>query len=224
VTVVCFSATASFVASGALAGVGAATLYRNEAPQLRMFAAVPLVFAAQQACEGVVWLTTMGATPGRGLAQLAVVAYLSVALVLWPSWLPLSLRAAEPSPERRKVLTGLSIAGLLVSAFCAMALALWPAAARVRGHHITYDFSLGVGEGTILPVLAYFIPTAVPLFVSSLSLSRILGVVLLIALAATVVAQRAALTSVWCFFAAILSALILAIVMRAQPAALAKSH
>lgn len=217
----CFSATASFGVSGLLAGIGAATLYRNDAPRLRMFAAVPFLFAAQQATEGAVWLT-MGS--GRGPSQLAVVAYLTVALIIWPSWLPLALRAAEPLPARRKALTGLSVVGLLVSAFCALVLARWPPSAHLMGHHVRYDFHLGVGEGTVLPVMGYFIPTAIPLFVSSLSLSRVLGVVLIVSLAITVLAQRATLTSVWCFFAAILSAMILVIVHRAQAAALAKSH
>lgn len=216
---VCFSATASFGVAGVLAGMGAATLIRNEVPSLRMFAAVPLVFAAQQAAEGAVWVSLNGS---HGPSPVAVVAFLCVALVVWPVWLPLSLRAAEREPRRRRVLTALSIWGLLVGALCAMLLARWPPAAHVDGHHVTYEFSVGIGEGTVLPIVVYVLPIMVPFFVSSLRLARVLGAALVVSLLATYVAQRAALTSVWCFFAAILSGLIFAIVLREQPARQAK--
>lgn len=211
----CFSATASFGVAGVLAGMGAATLIRNEVPALRMFAAVPLVFAAQQVTEGAVWASL---NSGRGSSPVAIVAFLSVALVVWPVWLPLSLRAAEREPRRRRVLTALSLAGLLVGALCAVLLARWPPAAHVNGHHITYDFSVGIGEGTVIPIIGYVLPTMVPFFVSSVALARFMGAVLIVSLVATYVAQRSALTSVWCFFAAILSGLILVIVTREQPA------
>jgi hypothetical protein len=215
---VCFSATASFGVAGVLAGMGAATLIRNEVPSLRMFAAVPVVFAAQQATEGAVWVSMSA----HGPSPLAVAAFLSVALVVWPVWLPLSLRAAEREPKRRRVLTVLSVAGLLVGAGCAMLLARWPPTAHVAGHHIGYDFSVGPGDGTVLPIVAYVVPIMAPFFVSSLRLARVMGAVLVVSLVATYVAQRAALTSVWCFFAAILSGLILVIVHREQPARAAR--
>jgi hypothetical protein len=205
--------------AGVLAGLGAATLIRNEVPPLRMFAAVPLVFAAQQASEGAVWVSLSG---GHGPSPIAVVAFLCVALVVWPVWLPLSLRAAEREPKRRRVLTVLSVAGLLVGAACAMLLARWPPSAHVAGHHIGYDFSVGPGDGTVLPIVAYVVPIMAPFFVSSLRLARVMGAVLVVSLVATYVAQRAALTSVWCFFAAILSGLILVIVHREQPARAAR--
>jgi hypothetical protein len=217
----CFSATASFGVAGVLAAVGGATLIRNEVPALRLFAAVPLVFAAQQAAEGAVWLS-MHAGGARGGSPVAIVAFLIVALVVWPIWLPLSLRAAERDPGRRRVLTLLSVAGLALGTLCAMLLARWPPAAHVNHHHITYDFSVGVGDGTPIPLVAYFIPTIVPFFVSTLALSRLMGGVLVASVIATYVAQRSALTSIWCFCAAILSGLIFAMVTREQPARAAR--
>ena len=44
-----------------------------------------------------------------------------------------------------------------------------------------------------------------PLFVSTLPTARTIGITLVISLIATLVVERDALTSVWCFFAAILS-------------------
>jgi hypothetical protein len=209
---VCFSATGSFTAAGVLAGVGVASVARNDVPSMRMFAAVPLLFAAQQAAEGAVWLTIAERPPGA-LARLSVVAFLGFALVLWPAWLPSALRLPETDPGRRRILAGLSWAGFAVAAVCLVLLARGEPSAHVAGHSVAYDFPT-VFSGRLLPLLCYLVPTFVPFFVSTLSLARVLGGVLFASLVATIVLERQALTSVWCFFAALVSALILAMVIR----------
>jgi hypothetical protein len=83
----CFSATASFAVAVALACVGAASMARNPSPRGRMLAAIPLVFAAQQATEGIVWLTVSGSAH-VSLQPLAVDAFLAFALIVWPLWFP----------------------------------------------------------------------------------------------------------------------------------------
>lgn len=102
----CFSAAGSFALSGVLAGVGAASVSRNTSRRHVMFAAIPLVFAAQQAAEGVVWLTIEGSAHPV-LHRLAVIAFLGFALIVWPIWLPSSLQLIERRLERRRVLTAL---------------------------------------------------------------------------------------------------------------------
>jgi len=59
----CFSATASFVLSGILAGVGAASLAKTSLPSHRMLAAIPLVFAVR----------TLGVTLALSLAVATLV-------------------------------------------------------------------------------------------------------------------------------------------------------
>jgi hypothetical protein len=208
---VCFSATGSFTAAGVLAGLGVASVARNEVPSLRMFAAVPLLFAAQQAAEGVVWLTIDERPPGV-VARLAVVVFLGFALVLWPAWLPAALRLPEKDPRRRRILAALSWAGIATAAVSAILLVRASPSAHVARHSVAYAFGSGALGDSVLPLLCYMVPTVAPFFVSSLSLTRIIGVVLFGALVITIVTQRQALTSVWCFFAALLSALILAVV------------
>ena len=56
--------------------------------------------------------------------------------------------------------------------------------------------------------MAYFAPTILPLFVSTAPLARVIGVVLAMSLVLTALIQHNAMTSMWCFFAAVLSALI----------------
>jgi hypothetical protein len=179
-----------------------------------MFAAIPLLFAAQQATEGVVWLTIGG---GGTVHRLAVSAFLSVALVVWPMWLPFSLRLVERDDGRRRTLTWLVWFGVVVSVYAASLLVRWQPTARIAGHSISYDYqSRHETLSHVVYLLAYIVPTIVPFFVSTLALARTMGVTLIASLAVTVAVQRDALTSVWCFFAALMSCLILVIVGREQ--------
>jgi hypothetical protein len=68
------------------------------------------VFALQQAAEGIVWLT-MDASAHATLHHAAVFAFLAFALVIWPTWVPWSLRADERNTARRKWLTRLRRCG-----------------------------------------------------------------------------------------------------------------
>ena len=212
----CFSATGSFALSGLLAGVGAVSLARNSSKPHRLFAAIPLLFAAQQAAEGVVWLTIHDADHAI-LHRLAVIVFLGFAMVVWPTWLPLSLKLMERTQVRRRILRGLSWFGAVVSAYAAVLLTLWQPNARVAGHSIRYDYQQDQSAWVRLVYLVgYVVPVVGPFFVSTTPLARTIGVTLVGSLVATVVVERHALTSVWCFFAAILSGLILVVVEKEQ--------
>lgn len=211
----CFSATGSFAISGVLSGIGVASVARNRSKAHRMFAAVPLMFAAQQAAEGTVWLTMNGEHPL--LHQVAVSIFLGVAFVIWPTWLPLSLRRFERSPARRRMLGALFWAGAAVAVYASLSMARFHPVARIAGHSIRYD---GMTGGQVAHrgwyLAAYALPTVAPFFVSSLRMAKTIGIMLIVSLAASALVERDALTSVWCFFAAILSGLILVALQREQ--------
>jgi hypothetical protein len=182
----------------------------------RLLAAVPLIFAAQQIAEGVVWLT-IGDPSQSALHRVAVTAFLGFALVVWPVWLPVSLRRIERDPSRRRALSGLAWVGRLVSAVSLVLLTGWRPVASIVGHSIHYDY----GGSSELPrrvfvLLVYLVPTIVPLFVSTAKLARTIGVTLVVSWILTLIIERQALTSVWCFFAAILSGLVMVAVSRAH--------
>jgi len=212
----CFSAVGSFAAAGLLTGIGTMSLRKNSAPRLRMFAAIPLLFAAQQAAEGVVWLA-MNRANAAGVQGLAVTVFLGFALVVWPTWLPLSLLRMERQRAPRQRLTALTAAGIAVSAYAAVLLVRWHPIAQVAGHSIRYLYS--AGPSALPPgfyLLAYAVPTVAPFFISSASLARVTGLALIGSLVAAAIVERDALTSVWCFFAALLSGLVMLAVMREQ--------
>lgn len=132
-----------------------------------MFAAIPLLFAVQQAAEGFVWLT-MDQPDEALLQRLAVNIFLGFALLVWPLWLPLSLRRIEHRPARRQTLLGLCCAGVMVSIYASVLLLRWHPIAQTAGHSIRYLYSSGSGDlnpGYYLA--AYMIATILPFFVSS---------------------------------------------------------
>jgi hypothetical protein len=223
----CFSAGASLGVSVVLAGIGSASVSRNTSARLRMLAAMPLLFGAQQAAEGVVWLT-MGDPARANMHQLGVSAFLGFAFVIWPVYAPVSLYIAERDPGRRRILRALALLGTVVAVSAALLLTRWHPVASVAGHSIRYDH-IG-GEGSLLNgllLLAYVGPTVVPFLVSSTTMVRTIGGALLVSLLVTVAVERSALTSVWCFFAALLSVLIVVAVARetrSEPARLVRER
>ena len=203
----CFSATGSFTISAFLTGVGAASLAKNHTRSAGMLAAIPLLFAAQQGGEGVVWLT-IGPEPGP-VHVACVYVFLTFALVVWPTWFPLSVLRLEPDPRRRERIRPIAVVGAATSAFGAALLVAWPAHARIAAHSIHYAYGPAGGawlDGAYL--LLYVIPTVVPFLVATPRLVPTTGAVLGVALITTLVVKIQALTSVWCFFAAGISVLI----------------
>ena len=204
--------------SAVLVGAGAASTARST-PAARLLAMVPLVFAAQQAAEGVIWLTVnepMHAT----LERAAVYTFLGLALVAWPTLAPLSLRLMETRRARHRPLTKLLAIGVVVSVVAAILLVRGEPAARIADHSITYEFGGGAGEARHVVLLAFYaVPTVIPFFVSTARWARVVGGSLVVSVAIAAFVRHEALTSVWCFFAAIVSVLV---VFAVGPARLAR--
>ena len=201
----CFSATGSFGVATVIAGIGAVAMNQNKPPSHRMLALVPLLFAAQQVAEGVVWMTIHDPAQAR-LQGLAVAFFLSFALVAWPIWVPISLFVAERNPRRKRALAVLSWIGVVVGVYATVLLIRGQPTAHVAGHSIAYSYKDRAPALVLALYLhGYVLPTVVPFFVSTISRAKLMGTVLVLSLLATFVIERQALTSVWCFFAAILS-------------------
>lgn len=206
----CFSPTASFALSGVLTTVGVISVARAGRPAQRMFAATPFVFGVQQASEGVVWLT-IGAPAHT--AAVAVRVFLGLALVLWPAWVPTSLWLCERRPGRRRALLFLSVCGAGFALVALVLLLAFPSAAKMADRSLTYDFAMKTNGFMHAVILAAYIGcTVVPFFIATSRFMRTFGALLVVAVAAAIVVRAEALTSVWCFFAAALSALVAAAV------------
>jgi len=138
--------------------------------------------------------------------------FLTVALVCWPTIMPLSVLLMEKSEQRRKTLYAILTVGLVVSLGCAIAMLLYPVTAQISNHLILYsvDFPLPITDASLI---AYVIATLTPLFISSQNRVLLLGIVMVLAYLVAIFFFREYLISVWCFLAALLSVIIYWIVL-----------
>ena len=200
----CFSATASFVSGVPLVAVGALTMGRAGRSSGLAFAAIPLLFGIQQLLEGVLWLTFPDRAPL--LNTVLTYAYSFFSHVLWPVYVPLAVLLIEPSPWRRKVLAAIAVAGALVAAYLLYFLVRLPLIAQVTGHHIAYLSP----HFYVLEVMGlYLLGTCVGSLFSSHRSVRWFGVAAFVSFIAAYAFYATWFISVWCFFAAVLSGLVL---------------
>lgn len=204
----CFSAEASFGAGAVLAVVGLISMRKAETRAELAFSAIPLIFGVQQLSEGVVWLGLMG----RYTEWLTIATYtfLIFAQIVWPVWVPLSILLLEKDPRRRKVLRLFLGMGLLVAAVVVWRLYAYGVQARIVDHHIRYDI-LFPDTYQLAVNIMYLCATVVSPFVSGVKGMKWLGSVILISFFVTVLFYNFHFISVWCFFAAVLSVVVLGV-------------
>ncbi len=196
----CFSATASFVASGSIGGIGVLSVKSARSKRERAFAFVPLFFAGQQALEGVVWLSL-----DHPLVKfLAAQAFLFFAYVFWPVFLPWAIARREPLPERRAALRLFIVAGLGIALYGAMVIV------SALPSPVVFHQSLRYGVPVFFPIYAplYAFIVCTSCLLSSARWIVVFGVALAVSLVAAVMISSATGDSVWCFFAAWLSVLV----------------
>jgi hypothetical protein len=196
----CFSPTASFAISGLLALVGALCIRSTKKKSYLPFAIIPLIFAAQQACEGFVWITYPWP-----ISYFFAVLFIIFA-ISWPMWIPYSLYSLEPNKKRRQILWYDTLAGVVLSAGGLFMVARHGIDIAIINHSIAYGLTNAYEEipvfGTWVLWLWYRITVVVPTFLSSFKEIRILGLLLLTSDAIAYLFWQKTFTSVWCFFAA----------------------
>lgn len=203
----CFSAGASFAGGAIIAGTGFLTIRAVRKPSEMLFASIPFLFGLQQFSEGLIWLTLRSG--GYETVQMAAtIFFLIMALIVWPVMMPLAAYAMEPVRRRKNILVALLLAGMIVSLYYAFCMLFYDFYPVIENHHIRY---MGEWPAKLRnPVFAiYVIATIPPLFVSSIKHLKIMGILILISVIVSGIFFKLYLTSVWCFFAALISAVIL---------------
>jgi len=201
----CFSAASSFSAATILLIIGTWSIKKNHNPSGYMFAVIPIFFALQQEMEGIIWLTLVRINQPL-LHSISLYIYLLCALALWPAWIPFSLARIEPLRERRIILGVFTLLGVIISLYGIYQLILFPAKAEIRESSIYYIFG-AANRCYLFYFILYIVPTTFSFFASSIPLMRITGSAVLASLVMTYYIKLTTLTSVWCFFAALLSIL-----------------
>lgn len=201
----CFSPTASFVTAGFTAVVGIVSLSRVNEPCEVPLAATPLLFAFQQTIEGLLWLDLPMASEGS-VATGLVGLFLFFAEVFWPVYAPLAVWLIEPSAARRRLMLVCLAAGVGVSVYLLQWILSHPHSAIVRDGHIVY---LTAFRPSAAVAVAYLAATGLPLLLSSRRAVVTLGAIVLVGTVVAFAFYWEAFVSVWCFFAAAASLLIL---------------
>jgi len=202
----CFSAQASFGASAVLGIMGMYAL--RKAKQKEVFLAViPLLFGIQQFFEGVVWITY--AHPALHLTTtIATYSFCFFAFFFWPVWIPTTVLKMETNSAKNPFLYLLVALGSLISSVLVFSMIKNGISTSVSCSHINYDIFLP--EIFEFPGAAlYCIATIIPLFISSKKWLPLFGLLTLGSVAITYFFYSTYFTSVWCFFAAILSSVII---------------
>lgn len=200
----CFSATASFTAGTALLAIGAVTIRRARSRAELPYALIPSLFGIQQLIEGTLWLTFSDGQPQ--LNTLLTHLYSLFSHVLWPIWVPVAVLLLETVRWRRLALAGLAAGGSAAGLYLFYFLVTEPIVARVRGGHIAYE-SPHFYVAMVLTL--YVLATCASSLVSSHRTVRWFGVASALSLFAASAAYAAWFISVWCFFAAAISAIVL---------------
>jgi hypothetical protein len=211
----CFSSEVSFTASALLTAGGIVAVKKISSKEQFFFACIPFIFAAQQLAEGFLWLSYTHAQFEQ-YRRVATVVFLIVAQVIWPSWVPLSVLMLEKNPFRKKVLKFFLFTGLTFSAYVTYCLFVYPFTAFPESHHLKYELGFPLAH-SVLAAVFYFIPTVFSCVVSSVKRMTTLGVVIFSSYILARIFFVGYSISVWCFFSAIISLMVIYIVHLMRP-------
>lgn len=222
----CFSATASFTAGAVLGTVGVAALSKAKSEPQRVFGTIPLLFAVQQCMEGLLWLSLHNPSLA-GWQSFFTYTFLVFAMAVWPFWIPFTIWKLE-TDERRKALirffvwTGAVVAvgvGIILFSYPVEVITPFCATCPVSGdnilsHHLHYEFSIPVLVKKLVIVFSilYIAATIITPFLSGIKKMKWLGVVFLASYLFAITFYHGFVISVWCFFAALLSFVVLWII------------
>lgn len=216
----CFSATASFGASAILGVIGIIAVAKSSNKSQRLFATIPLIFSIQQLSEGLLWLSLDD--PGMASWQsLFTIIYLLFAMAVWPLWIPLAIHGLEKDVKRKKRMNWFLGIGALVAIAVCFVLYFYSVQVIQMRHHLHYEFSLAPMAKKLLGPFSvlYILATVVTPFISGIKKMKWLGIAFLLSYLFAVIFYQGFVVSVWCFFAAILSVVVLWIIFDLRRAA-----
>jgi hypothetical protein len=198
----CFSPQADLAGGIVISTIGVVAV-RNA--QMRhghlALASLPLLLGAHQIIESFVWWGLQGHEPHE-LERIALWAYLLIAFVVLPIFVPLAVVINEPSRRRRFVMAPLVALGFAVSTILFAAMLRGPVNVRLRSYHLAYSIDLHYGA---LVVILYVAAICGTLLLSTRRRVVTFGIVNLIAVGVIAWLTVDGFASVWCGWAAISS-------------------
>lgn len=210
----CFSAPADLVGGVLLSAIGVdAVRHVHQRHDHLAIAALPLLLAAHQLDETLVWWALQGHV-SSGVGRVATWIYLLFAFVVLPMYVPVAVFALEPPGRRRRIVAGFIVLGVLVSGALLVAMLSGPVTAKLGHHHISYGIGLHAG---LAVTTAYVVATCGPMVFSGYRRLFFFGAVNLVAVAILARLAISGFTSLWCGWAAVTAVVIALHLRRADP-------
>ena len=209
----CFSAVASFGASAIIGSTAVVAMAKAKTTPQRLFATIPFVFAMQQLAEGMLWLSLKNSALAAWQPFFSYT-FLVFALMIWPIWIPITIRMLETDAKRKKILNILLYIGAVIFAVVGWMLLHYSAQVMTTHHHLHYivDFPPSLKKLVWLFSLLYFMTTIISSFVSGIPRMKWLGIVFLLAYIFAMIFYSGFIVSVWCYFSALLSIVVIWII------------
>lgn len=200
----CFSAEASFIVGGTLLIVSVATVRKCINKRDLPIALIPLIFAIQQIIEGLLWVFLINNDAAQIQFWLSNIYGVFIGII-WPLFAPFAVYCSETNYKRRKIIASIGIAGIGLAIYTAIGLIKQPIIAEIINHSINYKHDVA---GYQLVIVLYLLATCVPFIFSSYRHLYIAGIIITLGFFVAYFTFLETFASVWCFFAAIASALI----------------
>jgi len=199
---VCFSPQADVVGGVLICAIGVdAVRHVRQRREFLALAWVPLLLGAHQFIEALVWLWLQGHVP-RAIGRAALWAYLLIAFVVLPVFIPLAVIALEPTKRRKWLMAPFASIGLAIAAPLFAAMVRGPIGVRLAPYHLSYSIRLTDG---FLVVALYVVAVCGPLLLSGYRHVAIFGIVNLVAVVIIARLTVSGFASVWCGWAAVSS-------------------
>jgi hypothetical protein len=202
---VCFSPQADVVGGLVIGAIGIdAVRHIRQRREFIALAWIPLLLGAHQFIEALVWLWLQGHVP-RGIGHVALWAYLLIAFVVLPVFVPLAVIALEPTRRRKAMMVPFALTGTVIAVILFAAMLRGPVGVRLAPYHLSYDIRVPDG---LLIVTLYVVAVCGPLLMSGYRNVVIFGAANLVAVIVIARLTISGFASVWCAWAAVSSAAI----------------
>ncbi len=210
----CFSATASFGSAAVLLIIGGFCIKNSETGPQRLLSSIPLMLSLQQGLEGIVWISFLN--PEYSVwGKSATYGFLIFAQIVWPFFIPFSIMLMEKEQKRKKILLFLTIIGSVQALFLGYGMLMYSVSSEILHSHIRYNLDFPPANRWYGGVL-YIIATGVSPFISSIRKLRFVGIIVLCSYLFTRVLYGQNVISVWCYFAALISFVILVVTLQSK--------
>jgi hypothetical protein len=199
----CLSFAASVNAGLSLAVIGGATVYKAQRydPRMLGFAVFPLVFAAHQLVEAIVWWSVAHPFEGDHIFRYL---YTGIAFLVWPVLTPFAAAYAETDPKRRRLWTLMLYVGEALAFYLFVKLLLTDGIdLTVYKHSLAYD--PGFERPPLIAHFLYVVLTVVPLVSFDNRALRLFGALVFLSFLYALANNRPAWYSLWCMSAAVFS-------------------